>query len=372
MTKIYPFIASLLISTVALSQENQFSCTINCPENISETVDSGVTSKMINYAIDFDCANLTTDCQIQYTIDSINAQDDVNHAINTNWAGLEWIVANDFDVPAGETLKFTAFIPTLLQYAMEGDVYFFEDNNGQPGNLITSFQNINMSNINLLGTTSLGGPVYEATYELPTEVILTEGKYWVGLHAEMLNPPSIYSSVYWATTGVGNIAENGVRAYKSSNGGTIWNTSGSMQNSDGAFKLKYECEEPMLVMTEGFNSGDAFPVGETTVTHQLVLGDEILDTCTFTITVQETLGTLEIEKEKSLLYPNPVIDYLNIESIDQITQIAVYSLEGKMIRTYEINSKSARIDFASYASGIYIIKEISENHQNRIYKVTKK
>ncbi|MDN3709557.1 T9SS type A sorting domain-containing protein [Myroides ceti] len=119
-------------------------------------------------------------------------------------------------------------------------------------------------------------------------------------------------------------------------------------------------------------AGDAFPVGETTVTHQLVLGDEILDTCTFTITVQETLGTLEIEKEKSLLYPNPVIDYLNIESIDQITQIAVYSLEGKMIRTYEINSKSARIDFASYASGIYIIKEISENHQNRIYKVTKK
>ncbi|NNL15495.1 MAG: T9SS type A sorting domain-containing protein [Flavobacteriaceae bacterium] len=59
------------------------------------------------------------------------------------------------------------------------------------------------------------------------------------------------------------------------------------------------------------------------------------------------------------MYPNPVRDYLNIESKQQISKIEIYSMLGTLVKT-KLNSQ--RIELASLASGMYVAKVFSNNN----------
>lgn len=453
MKKIHTIITSLLISSVVLSQNNDVTdCNINCPENLIEIAALGENSKNVDYTITFDCESETI-CEIVYDNFTIENQGNNNHAINTNWNDISWIVANDFDVPEGETVEISNFIPTLINYATNADIYFYENNNGVPGELITSFLDVATDDINLIGNTQYDNPVYEATYLLPNTVELTSGKYWIAMHADYLNPPNAYVSVYWANSE--NIIEDGGHhAYKSSDGGLTWNTSGVMQLADGAFRLGYLCDNEIeLIKTEGLASGEAFPIGETQVTYELKEGDTVLDTCTFSVTVNETpilcsiecpedinvqtdedfavvsyevLTTCETEgietelvmvegftsgsefpvgetivtynlayndeiidtcsfavivdknvstddfsANELLIFPNPVLDIININSSQNISSIQIYSISGAPIKTIEVNNNVAQLDLNDLNSGIYFLKNNTEGN-TKIYKIIKK
>ncbi|HXB40611.1 MAG TPA: T9SS type A sorting domain-containing protein [Bacteroidia bacterium] len=54
-------------------------------------------------------------------------------------------------------------------------------------------------------------------------------------------------------------------------------------------------------------------------------------------------------------YPNPAVNTITITSTDENAKYAkVYDLTGRMINTYELSNKSAKVDLSAYENGMYI------------------
>lgn len=74
------------------------------------------------------------------------------------------------------------------------------------------------------------------------------------------------------------------------------------------------------------------------------------------------------------LYPNPTTDQIFLEtksSQDQIIQIQLYNMEGKLILNNEINDEKAKIDFSNYTSGQYLIKIKNSNNKTQSFNIIK-
>ena len=73
------------------------------------------------------------------------------------------------------------------------------------------------------------------------------------------------------------------------------------------------------------------------------------------------LSTDDIAIDKIKIYPNPGNDYLNITLQDHhFKKAEVYSLKGQLL----LSSTTQRLDISSLASGVYVVKIITENKRN--------
>lgn len=70
----------------------------------------------------------------------------------------------------------------------------------------------------------------------------------------------------------------------------------------------------------------------------------------------QTLGTgdLELPKEDLKIYPNPVKDFINIESREKIVSIEIFDLNGRILS--KSSPTSNKVDVKTLKSAIYIIK----------------
>jgi hypothetical protein len=69
-------------------------------------------------------------------------------------------------------------------------------------------------------------------------------------------------------------------------------------------------------------------------------------------------GTVSIEENSAIsvsAYPNPAVNELNISASEEIVQIEILSLDGKVIKT----SKLTKIDVKSLTGGIYIYRVVT-------------
>ena len=72
----------------------------------------------------------------------------------------------------------------------------------------------------------------------------------------------------------------------------------------------------------------------------------------------------EVIESSTQIFPNPANNKLNIVSYGvNMTQIDIYSLDGKLIFRKDSNSNSDKIDVSSLQSGIYILSINSNNYQ---------
>lgn len=78
----------------------------------------------------------------------------------------------------------------------------------------------------------------------------------------------------------------------------------------------------------------------------------------FKIKGQE-MGVSDSDKLQLTISPNPVTHYLNISSNKNIDQINLYTLDGKLLKTW--NGNQNKIDLSSYSQGIYLVTIQSEN-----------
>ena len=76
-----------------------------------------------------------------------------------------------------------------------------------------------------------------------------------------------------------------------------------------------------------------------------------VDNVTF---VKNTLAVADVNKTAVKIYPNPVVDQLNIITDDTLKSVEIYSLDGKLLR--KIDGSSTKIDFRSYQKGSYLVK----------------
>lgn len=98
--------------------------------------------------------------------------------------------------------------------------------------------------------------------------------------------------------------------------------------------------------------------------------------CTKTVNFDDDLavGITEIEQNGAIqLYPNPVVSTLYFVGTDQeeITQLSIYSAEGKLVYTKEVNQKSGNISVASFNKGVYIVKFTTKSGTIGTQKFTK-
>ena len=85
-----------------------------------------------------------------------------------------------------------------------------------------------------------------------------------------------------------------------------------------------------------------------------------------------TLGLTEENLSIAVnLYPNPVVDVLNIESSALINSVVIYDIAGNIAYTSSnLNSNLVKVNYANLASGMYVVK-ISTNEGMRIVKTQK-
>ncbi len=75
----------------------------------------------------------------------------------------------------------------------------------------------------------------------------------------------------------------------------------------------------------------------------------------FSVTT-ETLSNEDFILNKGVsLYPNPIVDKLNIESEEIISQVDIYSTNGKLIKSQKSNSYSVEIYLSDLQKGLYIV-----------------
>jgi len=78
------------------------------------------------------------------------------------------------------------------------------------------------------------------------------------------------------------------------------------------------------------------------------------------------------EDEKTIIYPNPVKDFLNINSKEVISNIEVLDIEGRLLITEEnINNLNYTTNLNTLTKGIYILKIKYKNKNTSSYKLLK-
>lgn len=91
-------------------------------------------------------------------------------------------------------------------------------------------------------------------------------------------------------------------------------------------------------------------------------------------TKTSSLSVVDFENAKSIsLYPNPFVEELNISSKDQnILQVQLFDLSGKLIQIEKVNSKNSYVlKTKNLASGVYLITIVTDKGKET-YKVIKK
>lgn len=83
--------------------------------------------------------------------------------------------------------------------------------------------------------------------------------------------------------------------------------------------------------------------------------------------VEGVLSTNEFENAAFTVFPNPVVDQLNIKSNEAVNNVSVYDVTGKLLQSVQ-NTKS--IDMSSYNSGVYFV-EVTIGNSTQTVKVLK-
>ncbi len=77
--------------------------------------------------------------------------------------------------------------------------------------------------------------------------------------------------------------------------------------------------------------------------------------------INVTLGITQQEQTRLIVYPNPSTGLVNIESDDQLEQVNIFDLSGKLILTRQPDSKQFQINLSDVTPGYYMIQVKTEN-----------
>lgn len=80
------------------------------------------------------------------------------------------------------------------------------------------------------------------------------------------------------------------------------------------------------------------------------------------VTVQTTLNNIAFSKNDFLVVPNPINDFVKIQSNDVIHTIEIYNLLGQLVYIQNTNDAEVKLDLQHLKSGNYIAKIKSENY----------
>ena len=91
---------------------------------------------------------------------------------------------------------------------------------------------------------------------------------------------------------------------------------------------------------------------------------------TFGIQVNETLSDTSFDKVTFDHYPNPVTSRITIESSIKFDKVTIFDMNGKSIRTKQVNAKQAMIDMNALQAGVYFLHVEAEGN-SKVLRVIK-
>ena len=69
-------------------------------------------------------------------------------------------------------------------------------------------------------------------------------------------------------------------------------------------------------------------------------------------------------------YPNPAKGVLNLESVDNIERVTIYSLLGQRVMDRSVGATTSQLDISALSRGTYLM-EVTVNGQTGTFKVLK-
>ena len=118
------------------------------------------------------------------------------------------------------------------------------------------------------------------------------------------------------------------------------------------------------------------PMSTRIVNNTKYYATQTLNTCESTESLEvlaynATLASNEITNQFAKIYPNPVKEILHIDSKQDISQLKIYSLDGRLLMERK-NMTSKSIDVSTLPMANYIIKIYTEKGEELQYRFIKK
>lgn len=93
-------------------------------------------------------------------------------------------------------------------------------------------------------------------------------------------------------------------------------------------------------------------------------------------TMLPNVNSTNINSTTIEIYPNPVVDLLNVEWPLEIgiTEVVLFDNNGRMLQLKKVSNNLDHLtfDLSSYASGMYYIRVFDASKQSRTFKIIKK
>ena len=62
------------------------------------------------------------------------------------------------------------------------------------------------------------------------------------------------------------------------------------------------------------------------------------------------------DNTKVAIYPNPAAHFIMIDGVDDNTNVEIYDISGKIVKSFTFESKSQQIDVSDLVKGIYLAR----------------
>lgn len=151
--------------------------------------------------------------------------------------------------------------------------------------------------------------------------------------------------------------------------------------SDTWFKVKHEINLDAMTLTvhidetlfldavpyQGTSGASANALGSINYYSAGTFNSYYIDDFKF---VEGVLSTNDFATQSFTVYPNPVVNQLNIQSKEAVNSVSVYNVLGKLVHQSSPNTVSPSIDMGAFKSGIYFV-EVTIGNSTKTVKVVK-
>ncbi|TLG99043.1 T9SS type A sorting domain-containing protein [Bizionia argentinensis JUB59] len=83
----------------------------------------------------------------------------------------------------------------------------------------------------------------------------------------------------------------------------------------------------------------------------------------------KTMSAVDDNMVELKIYPNPASDFFNIKSLNQVVDLEIYDITGKLVKQLN-NTSEKQINISNLKQGVYIVK-ISSQNKNGLFKLIK-
>ena len=81
----------------------------------------------------------------------------------------------------------------------------------------------------------------------------------------------------------------------------------------------------------------------------------------FMVEYTDTTAVAEFDEAMFEIYPNPASEYVRITSDVEIESLMIFTMDGKMVHSQDVNQEETMIDVTGFAKGSYIVRMLSND-----------